>query len=103
MPKPELQLEAISQSITQIVQAMTPAILRLGDSFRELAETVSIALVRVHPLVIRLTVTQRLEIGGWHAVDPHELTPDERWEYQRWVMSAPARWANGMRQQWFNF
>ncbi len=48
----------------------------------------------------RLTVTERLQLGGWQAVDPHELTPDERWEYQRWILTAPARW---VRWRFSNF
>jgi hypothetical protein len=40
-----------------------------------------------------LTVTERLERFGLFAVDPHELSPEGRWEYQKWVLSAPYRWA----------
>lgn len=39
----------------------------------------------------KLTVTEKLERYGPSAVDPYTLTPEARWEYQRWILSAPAR------------
>jgi len=34
----------------------------------------------------------RIDNNLWDAVDFDRLTPEQRWQYQKWVWGAPARW-----------
>lgn len=41
-----------------------------------------------------------LDIQAWRDIDPHTLTPEQRWQYQKLVMSAPVRWLLDKLQEW---
>lgn len=53
-----------------------------------------IFIPRLEPLdIARIANDLSLAAGDWLAVDPGELTIDQRWQYQKLVMGAPVRWA----------
>lgn len=44
-----------------------------------------------------------IEFGNWEAVSPEafdRITPEQRWEYQKWVWGAPKRWVIGLVERY---
>jgi hypothetical protein len=78
----------------------------ISQAFEGLEEQIKTAANRIAralgvPAVLfknrELTITEKLDLYGWESVNPHHLNPEERWEYQKWILSSPRRWVKRIR------
>lgn len=54
-------------------------------AFKRCADLVELLLSDINQFYI--------DTGQWEYVDPRDIsTPEQRWEYQKWVLNAPLRW-----------
>lgn len=83
-------MQQLSDNLNQAMFGVSEAIGVFSRNFHDdVLDAFNHALSHIHR---QRTIEERLNIFGWQDVDPHELSPEERWEYQRWIMAAPARW-----------
>ncbi len=72
---------------------LAKAFVDFGVTIRAAVESIAGVLVIPHWLLEdRRSIQQRLDEDGWQSIDSHELSPEDRWVYQKWVWSAPKRW-----------
>lgn len=82
----------------------------MSPVYRVIAESTEQALLRWVESFSKIDLSSfrdmsdnlNIEFGNWEAVSPEafdRITPEQRWNYQRWVWGAPKRWVRRLYER----